>query len=278
MSCVRALATRFAIAALMLAPPYALAARVEYHQQIASSAPILWYQFNEGSGNAANYGSLGAAFDATYLGAPTRQAGTLGGDSGVAFATGSDYLESLGVAPAGLTGNPTFSAEALFYVPTLGGCGLWAPFLHWGPSPTDSGGPTAKSVYFSFSHDDATSAFAGFYNGGWKSPQTLPKGRWHHFIWVRVGGGTALTGSTVYIDGQDVTAQLVQDPDLPADNLTPTVGATEFRVNRARDYDGSRYFVGTLDEVALYDRALTAQEAYDHFRQGLDEIFPDSFD
>ena len=75
-----------------------------------------------------------------------------------------------------------------------------------------------------------------------------------------------------------MTATLVPDPALPADGLTPTVGATEFRVNRARDFDGSRYFTGTLDELALYDRALTPQEAFDHYHEALDEIFADGFE
>jgi len=280
MVCATAFRRCFAIVILTLTLPSVLrAATAAYHTQVIQSAPILYYQFNEASGVALNYGSLGADFNASYLGAPTRQASTLAGDSGVAFSTASDYLESLSVAPVGLTGNPTFSAEALFFIPSNGICGLWAPFLHWGPSPADSGGPTAKSVYFSFSNNDPTAAFAGFYNGGLKSAtQSMPRGQWHHFIWVRVGGGTALTGTTVYIDGQDVTGTLVADPNLPSDNLTPTVGATEFRVNRARDIDGSRYFTGTLDEVALYDRALTAQEAFDHYRQAIDEIFPDGFE
>ena len=148
-------------------PAASRAATAAYQAEIEASAPVLHYQFNEASGAAVNYGSLGSAYDATYLGAPTRQAQTLAGDTGVAFATAEDYLESLGVAPAGLTGNPTFSAEALFYVPVGGTCSLWAPFLHWGPSDND--GTTARSVYFSFSNNDPTSAFAGFYNGGLKS-------------------------------------------------------------------------------------------------------------
>jgi Concanavalin A-like lectin/glucanases superfamily len=245
--------------AILLLPSALPAATNGYQAQVTQSAPVLYYQFNEASGAAVNYGSLGADYNATYFGAPTRQAPTQGGDTGVAFATGSDYLESLGVAPAEFTGNPTFSAEALFFVPINGHCSFWAPFLHWGPSPADSGGPTAKSVYFSFSNADPTSAFAGFYNGGPKSATgSMPLGHWHHFVWVRIGGGTALVGTTVYIDGKNVSATLVADPALPADGLTPIVGATEFRTNRARDIDGSRYFTGTLDEVALYDRALTA--------------------
>src|SRR5258706_3937399 len=104
------------IAMAILTLPLALqAATVEYQAQVMLSAPVLYYQFNEATGDAVNYGSLGAAYNASYLGAPTRQAATLAGDTGVAFSTGNDYLESLGVVPAGLTGNPTFSAEALFF-------------------------------------------------------------------------------------------------------------------------------------------------------------------
>jgi len=266
------------IATAVLAMPSTLpAASAAYQAAIETSAPVLYYQFNEASGAAVNYGSLGAAYNATYFGAPTLQAPTLEGDSGVAFNTGADYLESLGVVPAGLIGNPTFSAEALFFVPQGGTCSLWAPFLHWGPSDNDC--TTARSVYFSFSNNDPTAAFAGFYNGGLKSASgSLPLGRWHLFIWVRVGGGTALEGTTVYLDGEDVTATLVPDPGLPFDGLTPAVEATAFRVNRARDFDGSRYFTGTLDELSLYDRALTPQEAFEHYRQALDEIFANGFE
>lgn len=263
--------------AIVAMPSLPHAATPAYHAEIEASAPVLWYQFNEASGAAVNHGTLDAGYDATYFGAPTLEAPTLEGDTGVAFATAADYLESLGDAPAGLTGNPTFSAEALFFVPLGGTCSLWAPFLHWGPS--DDSGTTARSVYFSFSNGDPTSAFAGFYNGGLKSASSsLPLGRWHHFIWVRVGGGTALEGTTVYLDGVDVTSTLVPDPNLPADGLTPVVEATAFRVNRARDFDGQRYFTGTLDEVALYDRVLTPQEAFDHYRQAIDEIFTDGFE
>ena len=58
---------------------------------------------------------------------------------------------------------------------------------------------------------------------------------------------------------------------------TPTVGATEFRVNHARDFEGIRFFTGTLNEFALYDRPLTAQEVADHLHYAIDEIFVDGF-
>ena len=73
-------------------PAASRAATAAYQAEIEASAPVLYYQFNEASGAAVNHGSLGSAYDATYLGAPTRKAQTLAGDTGVAFATGEDYL------------------------------------------------------------------------------------------------------------------------------------------------------------------------------------------
>ena len=257
-------------------PGASSAARPEYQSAVLADAPVLDYQFNEISGPAVNLGSLGAAYDATYFGSPTRQAAATGGESGVAFDGSDDYLESGAAAPSGLTGNPTFTAEAVFYVPQDGTAGLWAPFLHWGPSPV--GSPTAKSVYFSFSNNQPTEAFVGFYNGGLQTPTgTMTRGWWHHLVWVRVGGGTDQVGSTLYLDGVDVTASLVSDPDLCCNGSTPIVEASEFRINRARDFETLRYFTGTLDELALYDYALSPAEIDAHW-QALGILFRDNFE
>jgi len=237
----------------------ALAASPAFQAAVADSAPILYYKLNETSGAAVNYGSLGAAFDAAYLGTPIRALGTASGDRGVRFDSADDYLESASVAPAGLDGNPTFTAEALVFVLAGGGAALWAPLLHWGTS--DPGDQTMRSVYFSFSNNDASEIYAGFYNGGLQTVDPVPLGQWHHVVWVRQGGGLANVGSTVYVDGNAVA--LENDPDLPADSGTPDVVGTEFRIDRARDF--TRWFTGNLDEVALYDRAFNAQEVATHF-------------
>src|SRR5262245_24576205 len=121
-----------ALALLTIAVAPAGAATTDFHNAVTAEAPILWYQFNEPSGNAINHGSLGATHDATYNGTILRGASTLAGDDGIAFDGSDDYLESLTDAPAGMLGNPTFSAEAIVFVPSPGGAAtLWAPFLHW---------------------------------------------------------------------------------------------------------------------------------------------------
>jgi hypothetical protein len=197
----------------------------------------------------------------TYLGTPFRAVGTVSGDRGVRFDSVDDYLESISVAPPTLAGNATFTAEALVFVLADAGAALWAPLLHWGIS--SPGSPTMKSVYFSFSNNDPTEIFAGFYNGGMQTVDPVARGQWHHVVWVRQGGGAANVGSTVYIDGVAVT--LENDPDLPANGGTPNVENTEFRVNRARDF--ARFFAGNLDELALYGRAFDAEEVIAHFSQ-----------
>jgi hypothetical protein len=249
-------------ASLLILASSGKAASLEFQAEVAGDNPVLYYQFNEVTGVAINHGSLGVVYNADYFGAPQRGVATGAGDAGVKFGTAEDYLESDAVAPASLAGNPTFTAEAIFFVPNDAGASLWAPFLHWGVSTGSNDQKTMKSVYFSFSNNDATEVFAGFYNGGLQTVEPVVRDQWHHVVWVRQGGGAANVGSTVYVDG--ISVALENDPDLPADGGTPAVINTAFRVNRAQDF--TRYFNGILDEVALYDRTLTAGEVEQHFR------------
>ncbi|HEY2773397.1 MAG TPA: LamG domain-containing protein [Candidatus Binatia bacterium] len=240
----------------------AFAASDAFHQAVLADEPVLYFQLAE-TGNgatsvAANKGSLGIDFDADYLGSPIRGAGTESGDKGVRFDSEDDYLQTHSVAPDGLGGNPTFSAEALFYVLPDGTASLWAPFLHWGGADVDG---TMKSAWFSFQNGNPERLYAGFYNGGLRTVNDVPRGQWHHVVWVRQGGGAANVGTTLYVDG--VSVALENDPDLPADTATPNVFNTEFRINRARDF--ARFFTGSIDELALYDKALTQEQVAVHF-------------
>src|ERR1044072_7162794 len=103
---------------LLACPAVAIAASTNFQSVVLADAPVLYYQFNESQGQATNYGSLGAGFNATYFGTPQRAVATATGDTGVKFDGVEDYLESASVAPDSLTNNPTFTAEAIFFVPT----------------------------------------------------------------------------------------------------------------------------------------------------------------
>jgi hypothetical protein len=76
--------------------------------------------------------------------------------------------------------------------------------------------------------------------------------QWHHLVAVKDGADMRL-----YVDGwlDPVTASdasiITADLDFTIGQLTPT--------------SGERFFDGVIDEIALYDRALSYQEIYYHF-------------
>lgn len=223
-----------------------------FQQSILADNPQLFYQFNNGE-VAINYGSLGHAYDAHALG--TLQTVTSpSGDGAVVFTGVNDFFQSTATAPAQFTGNPTFSVEAVVF-PTCTAF-TYPPLLHWGV------GGLGKEVYFSLQNSRSDRAYAGFYDAGLRTTNSIPAGQWVHLVWTRVGGGNSETGTILYVNGQP--AALTPDIDLCCNPTIPAVTSTEFRINRARDL--TRYFVGALDEVALYDYVLTPAQVQNHYQ------------
>ena len=248
-----------------------LAAGIPFQTTVLGDEPVLYYQFNQDSGDVTNHGTWGDAYNGAVNGTPTRDVSSSAGDTAIEFDAADDYIESLNTVPVELTGHPSFTAEAVYFIPIGGTARLWAPLLHWGSSGT------GNSVYFSFSNHDSDEIYAGFYNGGLQTPVGfVPLGEWHHVVWVHEGSGTDQEGTTLYIDGVDVSSLLIPDPALCCNGSTPTVTAAEFRVNRARD--GTRFFTGKIDELALYDKLLTSEQVLAHWELIRNDIFKDSFE
>ena len=239
----------------------AVAAPPEYHDLVAARNPLLWYRFDEPAAATAviNYGSLGHAFDGLYLNGAASGAPTFVGDTGVSFNhTAQQYVESNSAVPASLTGNPSFTAEAVVFIPTPNVAqNNYAPFLHWGAAAT------GRSVYFSLWFTQTNRAYAGFYNGGLRMSCNFSHNAWNHFVWVRDaddGANGQWEGTTLYVNGEPV--QLEPDTVLPGAPVID-ITSTTFRVQRATNL--VRYFSGVVDEVILYDRLLTAEEVREHF-------------
>ena len=254
---------RGVFSAVMLAVvPVALAqdASPAFHNSVMADSPLLWYQFNESVGNTAfNHGSLGPGHDGTYFNGPLLAAPSLFGDPSACFQQSAmQYLRTASNAPASLLGNPSFSCEAVVYVFPGPSGGIWPPMLFWGLPGT------GNSVYFSLSNSAKDRFYAGFYNGGLRTTATFAPGQWYHVVMTRDSGGGAnnsLTGITLYVNGQAVATE--PDPGLCCNGHTPSVDAGPFYVQNAGD--STRYFSGDIDEVALYDRVLTASEVKEHY-------------
>lgn len=240
---------------MVVLSPLAVSAPPAFHDLVADDSPILWYQFNEsaGSSTVANTGSLGAGFDASVQGAITLGTASGSGDLAAGFAAGGDpYVQSLADVPASMLGNPTFTIEAVVFIPSGGTSTLWAPILHWGT------GATGHEVYFSLQHDHNNRFYVGFYNGGLRTAAPFQLDAWNHFVWTRDSNGgsnDAFTGSSLYINGQPVALEV--DSDLPGFAGPPSIGVGPFRVQRGSDFVGTRHFDGTVDEVVLYSGLLS---------------------
>ncbi len=91
-------------------------------------------------------------------------------------------------------------------------------------------------------------------NGNLQGNTTLNDGQWHHVaLTVAKGTGLSAPGIQLYLDGKNDT-QTTSDPD------TFNISAvTDVTIGR-RGTNSDRAFPGTLDEVRIYDRVLTADE------------------
>jgi hypothetical protein len=84
----------------------------------------------------------------------------------------------------------------------------------------------------------------------------VPRGEWHHLAQVY---DTAAASMTQYLDGAKLHSR-TQTGTVPAD-------AEDVLIGCRKDAKLGQFFIGTLDEVVLYTRALTAAEVGDYVRR-----------
>ena len=76
-------------------------------------------------------------------------------------------------------------------------------------------------------------------------------GQWYHLVAVREGDK-----GKVYVDGVFVK----EDAAMPGD-----IGGDKTNWYLAQDGNNNGYLIGAMDEVRIYDRALTAEEVQQNF-------------
>lgn len=85
-------------------------------------------------------------------------------------------------------------------------------------------------------------------DGGFGAPK-FKKGEWHHLV-----GVVAQTNMYIYLDGEEVMKAAFAGPMNPVSSETEICHAS----------DGG--FVGIIDEVAIYDRALSEEEVKQNYQ------------
>jgi hypothetical protein len=131
----------------------------------------------------------------------------------------------------------------------------------------DFGGPAidfreGKAV-FKFNNDRVSGPLVPFEAWEYATPGLLADGKWRHYIMSIDANGLI----TAFINGHQVASHQIT-------TFLEVIGSQPFQIGRAGGaHAAARYFPGQIDEVRIYNRGLTAQEAsrlYNDTACGLD--------
>lgn len=218
-----------------------------YGSAVHSASPELYWRLGEAGGAVANdsgfYQNPG-----TYRGGSTRGVdGALAGvtDTAVTFDGTSGF-----VASNRQFANPRVYAQELWFRTTTTNGGK---LIGFGSSQTGLSSNYDRHVYM---ETDGRLTF-GVWTGSANtitSPGRYNDGEWHHLVTTQSSDGMRM-----YVDG----ALVGTHPQTQAQAYNGY-----WRVGADRTWGPQPYFAGTIDEVAVYNRVLTAQEVADHHRIG----------
>jgi hypothetical protein len=114
-------------------------------------------------------------------------------------------------------------------------------------------------MHLQLSHSGSIGVYTSAGNLSLKSPSPLPLGQWRHLAVTLQSGDVRL-----YVDGQIADQR---------NDLFATFEASS-KVRIGAGYNGARFFNGEIDEVAMWDRVLSAAEVQALYNAGGDGMCP----
>ena len=222
-------------------------AQLGYYERVAGlNTSALWH-FSEGEGGEVN-DSSGNGNDGIIHGANWTN-GSMG--KGLEFDGVDDHVLVGASTSLDFSMADNFSAEMWIKINSaVDHCLLLKRFtgngqLHWNFSIFSDG-----SLFFGLDK---------FTTGGW-SEHTTPSGliatdEWYHVAFTKRGQNPG--NVSLYIDGLEVLSETIG----PNPQGATAAGGP---IYMGKHFDHGQYFNGTIDEVAIYNRSLTASEIYDH--------------
>jgi hypothetical protein len=217
-----------------------------YPEQVKADFPSFYWRLGEGSGGTAA-DATGNGGSGIYVGSVTKGVQGAVGDSDTAVAfNGSGLVASA----AQVLGPQTFSVEGWFKTTTRRGGKL----IGFGNSQTGTSSRYDRHVYMTDAGRLVFGVFAGTYPGSTQtivSPAGYNDGDWHHFV-----GALGRDGMVLYVDGAPVGT----NPTTVASFFSGYWRAGGDNLNGWPSRPSSSSFSGVLDELAVYDPALTANQ------------------
>lgn len=220
-----------------------------YDNQLAGLGPLAWWKMQEASGTIRNSGSL-TGVDGTPRGTPDyRQSGPSSAiPYGIQLSGSGEDFSVPDVSGLRLTGSYTLLAWIKPYMVAAGN----------GSIVTKEGNYTGYWLYregrrlYTGFKDGTTGPYKSHY-----SSAVLSAGQWA-FVASTWDGAT----SRLYLNGAEVSAKTLSG-SLGSATKPLTIGSTGSGV----DNPGA-YFDGTLAQVAVFDKVLTAQDLADLYTVG----------
>jgi hypothetical protein len=208
-------------------------AEVELLGELAPAGPAGYWKFDEGSGTTA-YDSSGNGLDGTLNGDPQWVEGQLGG--ALDF-DGDDSVEIPHNPLLSITDEITIAAWTYMRANASGELAI-----------VSKGGWAANDLPYELTETPGSSIYWQFYDNEGRdtcAPQSPPVEEWHHIAGTYDGNIFKC-----YIDGV-LADEWAYAGTMPENTASVTIG------QRSR---GGCYFNGMIDEVRIYDVALTAEE------------------
>ncbi len=216
-----------------------------YGVSVYNDNPTLFWRLNDASGTTAKDVS------------PNKQDGQFAG--GVTYGQTSPVAEAAGKAVAFNGADATVASKTVFNNPTLYSEELWfkttttngGKLIGFGNAQSGTSGNYDRHVYMETNGQVTFGVWTGFTNTA-TSAKSYNDGVWHHMVATQ----SPTAGMRLYLDGQ----------------LAGTNGQTGsqsysgyWRVGGDSNWCCQPWFNGTIDEVAVYDSALTPARVFAHY-------------
>ena len=213
-----------------------------------SNGLVNYWKFDEGTGATAQ-NSSNSENAGTLINGPTWTNGKI--DGALNFDGVDDYVTCGDGTSLNLTGNLTISA---WINPQSFGQGGWGRIVDKG------NGSTGYSMLIESSNNRLGYVVYGSYVA-YSSANIIELNTWQH---VTVVYDESSDSVAFYIDGQPAGTTGYSTPPLDSANDPLVIGI--------RGYDSNRAFDGTIDEVRIYNQALTADEVLALFNVDLEPV------
>lgn len=199
--------------------------------------------------------AIGAAPLTVGTGVTRGVSGALSADSNTAYGFNGTAAATLATGTATAAPN-VFTEEAWVQTSSRNG----GRILGFGNAKTGTSSTFDRQVYLDNQgrvNFGVKTLFWGFWpvNTAITGPTPINDGKWHH-----VAASMSSAGMVLYVDGKAVASQ--------TGTTTGSAYSGFFRVGSDKAMAGSDTFTGKIDEVALYPKALTADQAAAHAAAG----------